>query len=74
MASAREERSQKAISGYFTKRRYVKISITGKDLINIGLKPGPLFKKILQAVFDAKLDGIVKTRKDELDFVSNYVS
>ena len=74
MASAREERIQKAISGYFTKLRYVKISITGKDLINIGLKPGPMFKKILQAVFDAKLNGIVKTRKEELEFISNYVS
>ncbi|WDN88331.1 tRNA nucleotidyltransferase (CCA-adding enzyme) [Desulfosarcina sp. BuS5] len=74
MASAREERIQKAISGYFTKLKYIKISITGKDLINIGLKPGPLFKKILQAVFDAKLNGIVKTRKEELEFLSNYVS
>ncbi len=74
MASAREERIQKAISGYFTKLRYVKISITGKDLISIGLKPGPMFKKILQAVFDAKLNGIVKTRKEELEFLNNYVS
>jgi tRNA nucleotidyltransferase (CCA-adding enzyme) len=73
MASAREERIRKAISVYFTKLRHIKISITGKDLINIGLKPGPLFKKILQAVFDAKLNGIVKTRKEELEFLSNYV-
>jgi len=74
MASAREERIQKAISGYFTKLRYVKISTTGNDLIKLGFQPGPLFKKIIQAVFDAKLNNIVKTDKDELEFINNYVS
>ncbi|MCD6186256.1 MAG: CBS domain-containing protein [Deltaproteobacteria bacterium] len=74
MASAREERIQKTISGYFTKLRYIKTSITGNDLIKIGLQPGPLFKEIIQAVFDAKLNNIVKTHKDELEFINNYVS
>ncbi|MBL0716950.1 MAG: CBS domain-containing protein, partial [Desulfosarcina sp.] len=74
MASAREERIQKAISDYFTKLRYVKVSITGNDLIKIGLQPGPLFKEIIQAVFDAKLNNILKTHKDELEFINNYVS
>ncbi len=74
MADAKEERVQKAISSYFTKLRYIKLSITGRDLIDMGLKPGPLFKEILQAVFDAKLNGIVSTRQDELEFASSYVS
>ncbi len=39
----------------------------------MGLKPGPNFKEILQAVLDAKLNSQVKTRNDELGFVKDYV-
>jgi poly(A) polymerase len=40
--------------------------ITGEDLKQLGLKPGPLFGRILQAVEDAQLDGRVKTREDAI--------
>jgi len=38
--------------------------ITGKDLIDLGLKPGPVFKQILERVREAQLDGKVSS-KDE---------
>jgi tRNA nucleotidyltransferase (CCA-adding enzyme) len=38
----------------------------------MGLEPGPVYREILQAVLDAKLNGQIKTRSDELDFVKNY--
>jgi poly(A) polymerase len=40
--------------------------ITGEDLIAMGLKPGPLFKTILDQVREAQLDGTIRTREDAL--------
>jgi tRNA nucleotidyltransferase (CCA-adding enzyme) len=51
----------------------VGVSISGKDLIKLGLKPGPIYRDIFQAALDAKLNGKLKTKKDELDFARNYV-
>jgi tRNA nucleotidyltransferase/poly(A) polymerase len=40
--------------------------ITGKDLIAMGLKPGPVFGKILRSVYDAQLEGKITTKKEGL--------
>jgi poly(A) polymerase len=40
--------------------------ITGEDLIEMGLKPGPLFKTILDQVREAQLDGAIHTREQAL--------
>ncbi len=50
-----------------------KAMIKGKDLKKMGHEPGPVYREILQAVLDAKLNGQIKTRSDELVFVKNYV-
>lgn len=73
MAVTKNENVKKSISNYFTRLRHIQPSVTGKDLIKMGLDPGPIFKEILQAVLDAKLNGRLKTRNDELGFVKNYV-
>jgi tRNA nucleotidyltransferase (CCA-adding enzyme) len=49
--------------------RNVSITVSGKDLLDMGLASGPVFSKLLQAVLEAKLNGLVKTREDELGFV-----
>ena len=43
--------------------------VRGDDLIAQGYTPGPVFKKILQAVEDAQLEGKVKTREEALRMV-----
>lgn len=43
--------------------------ITGDDLIDLGYRPGPLFRKILTLVEDAQLEGRITTREDALSFV-----
>jgi poly(A) polymerase len=49
--------------------------INGYDLINLGLKPGPIFKKILQEVEDLYLEGKVKNPEEALNYVKeNYLS
>ncbi len=41
--------------------------ITGDDLIELGLQPGPAFRRILDAVYDAQLEGRITTRPEALD-------
>ena len=41
--------------------------LTGDDLIEMGLKPGPVFKEVLAAVEDKQLDGTVTTKQEALD-------
>ncbi|MBI5749020.1 MAG: hypothetical protein HZA00_07825, partial [Nitrospinae bacterium] len=59
----------KAISLYLTKLRTVKIDITGDDIVEMGIERGPEVGSILKAVRDAKLDGLIKDKKDEMEFV-----
>ncbi len=69
MAKAKDEGIKKSISNYFTKLKHIKPYIRGEDLIKMGFKPGPIFGKILESVLEAKLNGLVKSREDEIEFV-----
>jgi tRNA nucleotidyltransferase (CCA-adding enzyme) len=73
MAATGHQRVKRSISNYVTRLRHINTSVKGKDLKKMGLEPGPIYREILQAVLDAKLNGKLKTRDDELDFVKNYV-
>lgn len=69
MAKAKKETARKYISLYLTHLRDVKVTITGDDLKKMGIPPGPRYKKILAELLDAKLDGAIKDREEELEFV-----
>ncbi len=43
--------------------------VTGEDLKQMGLKPGPRFKEILHAVEEAQLDGTIKEREQALEYI-----
>jgi poly(A) polymerase len=43
--------------------------LRGGDLIERGYTPGPLFKKILQAVEDAQLEGSIHSREEALNLI-----
>ncbi len=47
--------------------------ITGKDLIDIGMKPGKLFKEVLSEVFNLQLDGEITNKKEAFSFIMGYV-
>ncbi len=69
MAETPKKTGQKAISLYITRLGKEKPQIDGRDLLALGLVPGPLFRDILDAVLEARLDGVVKTKDDEIRFV-----
>ena len=74
MAAAKQKRIKKAISRYITTLRYISTSVKGRHLMEMGLKQGPVYKEVLDAVLYAKLDGKLKTTEDEFKFVKKYVS
>ena len=43
--------------------------VTGNDLIQMGMKPGPKFGEILEAIETRQLEGGLKTREEALDWV-----
>lgn len=47
----------------------VKLSLSGDDLKGMGIPPGPIYRRILDRIFEAKLDGRVETKEDELRMV-----
>jgi len=65
MARADED-SRRQFSIFITNLSQVKAEIDGNDLRAFGLKPGPLYREILDKVRDARLDGKVAGREDEL--------
>ncbi len=56
MAIARKNQIKKAISLYVTTLRHVEAALTGNDLMAMGYKAGPRFKKILSYLKDMQLD------------------
>jgi poly(A) polymerase len=47
--------------------------LTGHDLTAMGLTPGPLFKRLLDAVREAQLDGTVKTAAEARELVERLL-
>jgi tRNA nucleotidyltransferase (CCA-adding enzyme) len=72
MAATTNEKVKKMISKYFTRLRYIDTHIRGKDLKQMGFPPGPIYRDILDALLDQKLDGLIKTKKDEIDHISTH--
>ncbi len=71
MAKARSEKMKRLISFYFTRLKGTKILIDGKDLLQMGLKSGPVFKEIFDRLLEARLNNLIKTRDDEIRFVKD---
>lgn len=67
MAKQRRPELKKAVSHFLTHLQDVDIAISGRDLLALGLTPGPLFAAILRTVKRAVLDGRATTRDAQLD-------
>ncbi|MEO0101416.1 MAG: HD domain-containing protein [candidate division WOR-3 bacterium] len=56
------------------KKKNIKRLVTGYDLIDLGLKPGPIFKKILGEIEEMTLEGKIRTKEEGLEYVrKNYL-
>lgn len=57
--------AREQIESYARSHRYVQPLLTGEDLRQMGLDPGPIFGNLLEVLRGARLDGQVATREDE---------
>jgi tRNA nucleotidyltransferase (CCA-adding enzyme) len=48
--------------------------LTGKDLLNKGLNPGPMLGHLLRELKKARIDGRISTPEEELDLLNELVS
>ncbi len=58
---------------YEQQLRHVRPTVDGDYLKGLGLKPSPLFSKLLNAVRDARLDGLVSTEAEEKALISRLL-
>jgi len=57
---------------FLIKLRYVKPTLTGNDLKQMGIASGPQIKEMLQRLHEAKLDGKVTSKEDEVELVEGW--
>lgn len=70
MAKTTQVATRRYISMYFTQLKDTKPILRGRDLIQMGMKAGPLIKRALTGLLKARLDKQVITRQDEMEYIS----
>lgn len=60
---------RRLIKIYFEELKNVTIHLTGADLLKLGFREGPDIGKTLHTVLEAKLDGLVSSKEDEISYV-----
>lgn len=49
-------------------------TVDGKLIKSLGYRPGPVFRQVLDAVWQARLEGKVRTKEEEINFIREYLS
>jgi tRNA nucleotidyltransferase (CCA-adding enzyme) len=57
------------IEQYLNQLRHVQTALTGEDLIQLGISPGRRIKEMLEVILEARMDGKVTSREQELELV-----
>jgi len=73
LAKTKTRRLKRRIYDFLEKYNGTKIKVRGDDLKKMGLKEGPHFKDILTKILYAKLDGKVRTKKEELAYLRGLI-
>ncbi len=74
MAKTDKDDLKRVMSLYFTQLKKTHTMVNGEDLKSFGLAPGRIFKIILNDLLEARLDGKIETKEDEIKFVKeNYL-
>ncbi|TYQ15755.1 UNVERIFIED_CONTAM: tRNA nucleotidyltransferase (CCA-adding enzyme) [Acetivibrio alkalicellulosi] len=55
--------------GYINKLRDISLCITGNDLKEMGITPGPFYKNVLDRVLKEKINGDLSGYEEEIEFV-----
>lgn len=72
-AKYRNRYLQKHIADFLEIYNGMRIYASGSDLRNLGLSPGPDYQKIFAQALEAKLNGLVKTREQEMQLIKKLI-
>ena len=61
------------INNFFEIYNGMRIYVSGNDLAGLGILPGPKYQKIFAKVLEAKLNGRIKSRRDELILIKGLI-
>jgi len=73
LAKAESARCKRRVHLFLEQYGGVRIKTRGYDLMRLGLAQGPVFKKILSDILFAKLEGKIRTKKDETDYTRDRI-
>ncbi|MBQ3642477.1 hypothetical protein II906_11225 [bacterium] len=62
-----------AVIRYLKELKDIKVTITGDDLISVGINPSPLFAEILDSILKEKILGKLTTKEEEINFAKEYI-
>lgn len=62
---------EKIARRYLDDLKQIKISVTGNDLLNLGIKPSPKYSKIFDEILKYKLENPQLSREDEITLIEN---
>ena len=70
LARVDNDRANKYATLYLTQyHSQGELALTGDDLIRMGVQPGPVFQKVFKTLRTAKVNGEIKSRKEEIALV-----
>ncbi len=72
MAYTESSHLRRLISQYLARHRYEKVELRGKDLKAMGIPPGPIYSKLLKELLYARLDGLIKSKEDEINYIKRH--
>ncbi|WP_434641229.1 CCA tRNA nucleotidyltransferase [Thermoanaerobacterium thermosaccharolyticum] len=67
------ENIKKIVDRYFEVIRSLKLEINGDDIKELGLRPSPIYKKILDNIYYDKICGKIRSKEDEFERLKQYV-
>ncbi len=74
MAIAQSDDAKKEIASYLLELRKIKPVLSGADLKEMGIIPGPVYSEILKALRHERLRGNISTKEQEESFVEKFMT
>jgi len=72
-AKSKNKKAIARIRDFLLEYNNVKINMRGSHLENLGLEPSPRFRHVLNKALYAKIDGDVKSKKDEINLAKKLI-
>ncbi len=73
LLAIRDEGEWTIMNNYLFCRERTKVEITGRDLIKLGIKTGPIYSLILRELYYHKLDGFINNKREEISQVKRWI-